>query len=151
MRPDTTRRMLLAWTGAALAVTTVVSACTTSQHAQERPATGSAMDMPVVKGKAFEYQIGDYHLRLTFLNEKSVHWEYLAAPDGLAGKNATETIDSMPIRNDVLLVAWKEADGTQVLDVLDLSRMVIHTNYVTANGERHSAQADLQPAQMPNR
>ena len=103
------------------------------------------MDKPVVKGKAFEYKIGDYHLRLTFLEENSVHWEYLAAPGGLTGKNATETIDSMPIRNDVLLVAWKEADGTQVLDVLDLGRMVIHANYVTANGERTSAQADLQP------
>lgn len=104
------------------------------------------MDTPVVKGKIFEYQIGDYHLRLTFLEENSVHWEYLAAPDGMTGKNATEVIDSMPIRNDVILVAWKEADGTQVLDVLDLDRMVVHTNFVTANGERHSAQADLQPA-----
>lgn len=144
MRPATNRRMLLAWTGAALVITSAVSACTTSQHAQERPTTGSAMDMPVIEGKTFEYQIGDYHLRLAFLNENSVHWEYLAAPDGLTGKNATEIIDSMPIRNDVLLVALKEADGTQVLDVLDLNRMVIHTNFVTANGERHSAQADLQ-------
>lgn len=145
MRPATNRRMFLAWTGAALASTSAVSACTKNQP-QELPTGGSAIDRPVVKGKVFEYQVEDYRLRLTFLEENTVRWEYLAAPGGLTGKNDTETIDSMPIRNDILLIAWKEADGTQVLDVLDLGRMVIHTNYVTASGERFSSRADLQSA-----
>lgn len=35
--------------GAALVITSTVSACMTSQHAQERPTTGSAMDMTVAK------------------------------------------------------------------------------------------------------
>ena len=138
-----TRRAFLVWTGAALIIASAVSSCTTSQSAQERPTVGSSISAPSVEGKKFEYQVGDYHIRLTFLDENSVHWEYLAAPDGLAGKNATENIDSMAIRDDILLVGWKEADGTQVLDVLDLGRMVIHANYVTASGERHSSQADL--------
>lgn len=152
MRPATNRRLFLAWTVAALVCTPVISSCTNSQQAQEPPAAaGSTIQMPDLKGKAFEYQVADYRLRLTFLGPNSVHWEYLAAPGGLTGKNSTETIDSMPIRNDIVLIAWKEADGTQVLDVLDLGRNVIHTNFVTATGERHSAQANMQPVQAPNR
>ena len=162
MLSTTNRRIFLAWIGVALASISVVSSCAKSEHTQEAPAAeapaargstaqeapatrGSAISAPTLKGRAFEYQIDDYHVRLTFLGENSAHWEYVAAPGGLTGKNATETIDSMPIRNDIILTAWKEADGTQVLDVLDLGRMVIHTNYVTATGERHSAQAELQP------
>lgn len=95
-------------------------------------------------GKTFEYHVADYHLRLTFEEETRVHWEYLSAPGGLTGKNATETIEQMPVRDDVVIIAWKEADGTQVVDVLDLGRMVIHANFVTADGERSSSQADVQ-------
>ena len=143
MRPATNRFIFLAWTVAALIGISAFSACAKGQPAQEVPTAGSVVKAPAVKGKAFEYQVGDYHLRLTFLEENTVHWEYLSAPNGLTGKNATETIDSIPIRDDVLMVAWKEADGTQVLDVLDLGRMVIYPNFVTAKGERNSSHADM--------
>ncbi|MGH3673953.1 MAG: MoaF-related domain-containing protein [Pseudonocardiaceae bacterium] len=147
MRSAANRIMFLAWTVAALIGISAFSACGKSQQDQALPTAGSAVKAPAVKGKAFEYQVGDYRLRLTFLEEKTVHWEYLAAPGGLTGKNATETIDSIPIRDDVLMVAWKEADGTQVLDVLDLGRMVIYPNFVTANGERNSSHADMRQVQ----
>lgn len=53
MKHNTTgpsRRMFITWTGAALASTPAISACTTSQHAQAPPTTGSTMDKPVVHG-----------------------------------------------------------------------------------------------------
>jgi hypothetical protein len=143
VRPATNRFIFLACTVAALIGISTFSACAKNPQPEERPTAGSAVKAPAVKGKAFEYQVGDYRLRLTFLEENTVHWEYLSAPNGLTGKNATETIDSTPIRDDVLLVAWKEADGTQVLDVLDLGRMVVYPNFVTANGERNSSHAEM--------
>lgn len=161
MRPATKQSMFLAWTGAALVGALFISACTNSRQAETTPTTTSTSQnaptaespvaVPDLKGKSFEYQVGDYRIRLTFLEQKSVHWEYLAAPNGLIGKNATETIESMPIRNDIVLLAWKEADGTQVLDVLDLGRMVLHANFVTASGERHSTEANVEPVQVANR
>ncbi len=98
---------------------------------------------PSLKGSAFEYEIGEYHLRLTFEEEDKVHWLYRSAPDGLTGKNAVETVDRLTLRNDIVLVAWKEADGTNVIDVLDLTRMRIFPNFVTAAGDRFSVEAPM--------
>lgn len=94
-------------------------------------------------GKAFEYQVADYHLRVTFEAEDRLHWEYLAAPDGLTGKQATETIERTDVRPDVFLLRWLEDDGTQVIDVLDWGLMTMHANFVTADGQRFSAQAPV--------
>jgi hypothetical protein len=93
--------------------------------------------------RAFEYRVGDYHLRIKFPEENQLFWEYRAAPNGLTGKNATEQIERTQIRSDLLLLRWKEADGTQVIDVLDLGKMMMYANFVTTNGDRVSAQAEL--------
>lgn len=101
---------------------------------------------PGLVGQSFEYEVGDYHLRITFVEPTRVHWFYLAAPNGLAGKDATETIEMTWIRKDIVLVCWKEADGTQVVDVLDVGKMVIYANFVTADGTRSSSQANVSRA-----
>jgi len=44
--------------------------------------------MPTLKGRSFEYQIGDYHLHVTFEEEDRLHWTYVDAPEGEKGKNA---------------------------------------------------------------
>lgn len=96
-----------------------------------------------LKGKAFEYQVGEYHLHITFLEENQLRWKYLAAPGGMTGKTATETIERVQLRQNQFLMMWKEADGTQVVDVVDLGKMMMYANFVLANGERFSAQAEL--------
>jgi len=65
------------------------------------------------------------------------------APDGLTGKQATETIERTDVRPDVFLLRWLEDDGTQVIDVLDWGLMTMHANFVTADGQRFSAQAPV--------
>ena len=96
-----------------------------------------------MKDTVFEYRVGEYHLRITFLEENVLYWEYIAAPNGQTGKNATEQIDRTQIRHDMLLMRWKEADGTQIIDVLDLGQMMMHANFVDAAGARSSSQAKL--------
>ena len=133
-------------------VAALASACSgsSSNEASDAPTTttGGSRALttpadPTMKGRAFEYQVGDFHLRLTFEEENQVHWEYLSAPDGLTGKNAVEHIDRATISDDVVLLMWKEADGSQVLDILDFGRMKMFSNFVL-NGERGSAVADVQ-------
>lgn len=96
-----------------------------------------------MKGRAFEYQVGEYHLHITFLEENQLRWEYLAAPNGLTGKTATEEIERVQLRQNQFLMMWKEADGTQVIDLLDLNQMTIYPNFVLANGDRFSSTAIL--------
>jgi len=43
----------------------------------------------------------------------------------------------------VFLLRWLEDDGTQVIDVLDWGLMTMHANFVTADGQRFSAQAPV--------
>jgi hypothetical protein len=57
-----------------------------------------------LKDTVFEYRVGEYHLRITFLEENELFWEYLCAPNGQTGKNATEQIERTQIRNDMLLM-----------------------------------------------
>lgn len=106
-------------------------------------ASGQLVPPSRLKCRVFDYQVGEYHLRLRFLEENRIMWQYRAAPDGQTGKNATEQIERTQIRSDVLLMRWKEADGTQVIDVLDLGNMKIYANYVLPNGDRGRAEANL--------
>ncbi|UJR32500.1 hypothetical protein I4U23_019962 [Adineta vaga] len=96
-----------------------------------------------LKCKTFEYRVDDYHLRIKFLEENKLFWEYLSAPYGLTGKNATEQIERTQIRTDMIILRWKEADGINVIDVFDLDNMVMYANFVTIDGERISAQGNL--------
>jgi hypothetical protein len=89
-----------------------------------------------MKGRVFEYWVlNEYHVRTTFLEEDQLHWEYLSAPNGLTGTNSTEQIERTQVRSDILIVRW-EADGTNVLDVFDLGKMINHINVFQPNGER---------------
>jgi hypothetical protein len=100
-----------------------------------------------LKGQRYDYEVGEYHLHVEFTAEDGLHWTYLSAPDGQTGKNSAETLDLvLPIRHEVMLIAWKEASGTQVIDVFDFEKMVLYANYVTADGERSFTQAKLRPA-----
>ncbi|MGI9464818.1 MAG: O-methyltransferase [Aestuariivirgaceae bacterium] len=89
-----------------------------------------------VTGRVFEYTIGDFHLRVRFQAENQLKWEYLSAPDGLTGKTRIENIDRRDIHPNIILMAWTEADGSQVIDVLDLGQMVMHANFVTPDGKK---------------
>ena len=96
-----------------------------------------------LKGSVFDYQVADYHIQITFEEETQLRWEYLAAPDGLTGKTATETIERSDVRPDVILMRWTEEDGTQVIDVLDLGAMIMYANGVGPDGQRFMAEAEL--------
>lgn len=98
-----------------------------------------------MSGRVFNYKVVNdaYHIQLTFNDESSITWKYLAAPDGLTGKSATETLEREDIRDDVILMAWDEDDGTKVIDVFDLDKMKLYANFVTADGQRFMSMADV--------
>lgn len=97
----------------------------------------SASQLPTLAGRAYEYEIGDYHLHIVFDGEDRLHWTYLKAPEGQAGKNALEHLEVLEhIRENVLLMEWKEESGVQVIDVLDLEKMILYCSFVTPEGER---------------
>lgn len=110
-------------------------------------ATGADSTMVQLKGKAFEYAVGDYHLRITFEDETRLRWEYLKAPDGLTGKTATENIDRRDLRPDLILMAWDEQDGTHVVDILDLKTMRLYANFVTPDNQRFFVDASVNPVE----
>lgn len=94
-------------------------------------------------GKVVEYEIAGYHLRVEFQAEDRLRWEYLSAPNDLTGKSAVETVDRRDIRPGVVLMAWTEADGSNVIDIFDLEKQVLHANFVTPDGERFFSIAEL--------
>ncbi len=98
-----------------------------------------------LKGKKFEYRLGEYHLRLSFLDETRLEWLYLAAPNGLTGKSAVQDIDRRDIGPGLVLMAWDEADGSRVIDVLDLNANVLHANFVLPDKKRFFLKADILP------
>jgi len=52
----------------------------------------------------------------------------------------------VPLRDNLILLEWKEASNTQIIDVWDLQNMRLDVSYVTSDGERFYAEADLKPA-----
>ena len=97
----------------------------------------STSKLPTLAGHAYEYEVGDYHLHIAFEGDNRLHWTYLKAPDGQTGKNDLEHLEVLePIRENVLLMEWKEKSGVQVIDVLDLQNLIIYCSFVTPDGER---------------
>ena len=115
-----------------------------ADYKQEEPMANAESNE--MKGRSFDYQVADYHIQITFEEETQLRWEYLAAPDGLTGKTATETIERSDVRPDVILMRWTEEDGTQVIDVLDLGAMIMYANGVGPDGQRFMAEAELTEA-----
>lgn len=96
-----------------------------------------------LSGQAFEYHVAGYHICVTFIAEDSLKWLYLAAPNDDKGKSATEKFDRRDLRSDVVMLAWTEADGSNVTDVLDLGEMALHASFVTPDGKRFFSDAAL--------
>lgn len=99
--------------------------------------------LTTLTGKVVEYEIAGYHLRVEFQAEDKLRWEYLAAPNGLTGKSAVESVDRRDIRPGVVLMAWTEADGSNVVDVFDFDEKVLHANFVMPDGQRFQSAAEL--------
>ncbi|MGF1529339.1 MAG: MoaF N-terminal domain-containing protein [Candidatus Competibacterales bacterium] len=93
-------------------------------------------------GRIVEYRIGEYHLRIEFLDEEQLRWTYLAAPEGQSGKTATERHERSDIRDDVVMLRWTEADGTQVVDVFDFGDQRVYANFVI-EGQRYSVEGEM--------
>ena len=94
-------------------------------------------------GRTFEYSVSGYRIQLRFDSENSIAWERLEAPDGSAGLKGTQTVDRQNVHPGIFLMAWTEPDGTHVVDVVDIQRMELFANFVTADGQRFQAQAKM--------
>jgi hypothetical protein len=105
--------------------------------------TVSTTSSPTLTGRIFEYTVGDYHIRVTFESEEVLHWEYVEAPGEDKGKNDTEEITRVDVREDVVLLSWQEATGVHVIDVLDLGNMKLYSNFVTPAHEFSAGAVDV--------
>ena len=85
----------------------------------------------------------DILIRVKFLEENQLNWEYRVDPNGQTGRNATEQIERTQIRSDVLSIRWKEVDGTHVINVFDLGKMMMYVNFITPDGDRFTSQGKV--------
>ena len=89
-------------------------------------------------GKTIQYSVAGYTIQAEFLSEKQLRWTYLQAPSAAeVGKTATETTDTVAVRRDVVLAAWTESSGAQVVDVFDFGKRQVIANFVMPDGKRY--------------
>ena len=95
-------------------------------------------------GKVIEYSVAGYTIRMEMLSERTLRWTYLQAPTAAEkGQSAIETIDHVVLRDDLLLAAWTEKSGTQVVDVFDFGQRRVVANFVMPDGKRYLSQANF--------
>ena len=97
-------------------------------------------------GKTFLCDWGPYRVRFEFLSETQLKWEYLKAPPKEVGVNEIVTLDRHDIRPNLVLMAWSQKDGTEVVDVLDLEKLEIHINFFDPGKKRTSVVLKLTDA-----
>lgn len=98
----------------------------------------------IAEGKTIEYSISGYTLHTEFLNNKQLRWTYLQAPNpSEVGKTALETTDTVKINRDVVLVAWTESSGANVVDVFDFGKKKVTANFVMPDGKRYQSVTDF--------
>ena len=98
----------------------------------------------VATGKTIEYSVAGYTVQTEFLNDKQLRWTYLKAPVAAeVGKTALENIDSVDLRRDMVLAAWTEQSGAQVVDVFDFGKRKVIANFVMPDGKRYQSVADF--------
>jgi len=105
-------------------------------HAMTDAQKSKMSAMNTLTGRSFDYEVAGYKIRVEFLAEDKLRWTYIEAPDGQAGKTADESVDRRDIHYGIVLLAWTEKDGTNVVDILDLQTMSMHANAVLPNGKR---------------
>jgi len=94
-------------------------------------------------GRTFRYAVGPYRIQVRFETETRLRWTYLAAPNNQAGKSAPQTFDRADLRPDVLMLAWTEANGTQVTDIYDLRAMRLYVSALRSGKQRIFLQAKM--------
>ena len=89
-------------------------------------------------GKTIQYSVAGYTIQTEFLSDKQLNWTYLQAPSAAeVGKTAIETTDTVAVRRDVVLAAWTESSGAQVVDVFDFGKRQVIANFVMPDGKRY--------------
>jgi hypothetical protein len=95
-------------------------------------------------GKTIEYSVAGYTIQAEFLSDKQLRWTYLKAPTPAeVGKTAIETTDNISLRRDLVLAAWTEASGANVVDVFDFGKRKVIANFVMPDGKRYQSVADF--------
>ncbi|MBI2714078.1 MAG: hypothetical protein HYX37_06435 [Rhizobiales bacterium] len=74
-----------------------------------------------------------FRVELNFASETSLTYTGVR-PDGSHGDSETVTITVEPIRDQLYLVTWQEADKTTVVHLEDYKNNTIITNITDANG-----------------
>lgn len=84
-------------------------------------------------GHSYRADFGELAFRLNFHHDGKA---MTFSPLGENAGNDSQTIDytAVPIRDQVFLVYWTEADGTTVTHVEDFERELVHTNITGPDG-----------------
>ncbi len=94
-------------------------------------------------GRTFVYEVAGYKIKAEFTAEDRLRWTYLEAPDGQQGKTAEEKLDRRDVHYGIVLLAWTEADGANVVDIFDLQTMTLHANFVMPDGKRYFTKTSM--------
>lgn len=97
-----------------------------------------------MQGRTFQYAVSGYRIRLHFIDESTISWERLEAPDDTAGLMGQQTIDRQDVHPGIFVMAWTEDDGAHVVDVVDIQRMNLYANFGMPDGQRFQVKTPLE-------
>jgi hypothetical protein len=94
--------------------------------ASSAAATAQESQFPFV-GHTYLVDFGQLRYELNFTSDTSMTYTRVEK-DGSRGGSETVTIAVTPIRDQVFMVTWQEADKTTVVHVEDYANSIVYTN-----------------------
>ncbi len=89
-------------------------------------------------GKAYDYQIDNYHLYLEIISDKQAKWTYISAPNNETGKTAVENCTIKNISQGIYQIHWSEKDGSNVVDIFNLNTNEVFVNFTLPDNKLYN-------------
>ncbi|MGF1756497.1 hypothetical protein L4D76_00825 [Photobacterium sagamiensis] len=95
--------------------------------------------------KTIVYSVAGYTIQMEFLLNDQLRWTYLNAPTSEEiGKTSVENADRFELRKGLILMAWTEKTGANVVDVFDYKNKKVYANFVMPDGKRYKSEATFE-------
>src|SRR5262245_46352610 len=82
-------------------------------------------------GQSFQFDYGDFVVRVRYLSDSRLAWEQTKGPQ--AGLKGEEQYGHATIRDDVVFFWWQEKDASVVTQVVDFAKGAVYTTWTSAD------------------
>ena len=104
----------------------LMSSCVSKHEGKESKSVQEQTVKPVILvGETLKYNYGEDVYLVSFRSKTKLHWKCLEGSE--QGKEATETYKLQQIGTHRVFIAWVEADGLGVSQVLDLKTNKVYS------------------------